>query len=269
MYFYGASDLSCPNDTDKFSVSNNKAQLTYKVGLMSYREMNLLSNSNARKTGKYYWLASPESFHSDYARGWRVGSDGFMSSYSVNDSYGVRPAVSLTPGTRYSDGDGSMANPYIVDAEARRYVYSTSDDNTRGVLVSELGSTYKTETEAINGFNKRAVLNHRIENDRVASSGVTFERNGIIYTLYGEGSTYNDSTGKYNDDSIYYEENKQTLKNAFGEDKCTEYTTPEKYYECTDGNEIGAARASGRVGVEIDRWYCRDFPDGTFYCKPY
>ena len=117
MYFYGASDLSCPNDTDKFSVSNNKAQLTYKVGLMSYREMNLLSNSNARKTGKYYWLASPDSFYSDYARGWRVGSDGFMSSYSVNDSYGVRPAVSLTPGTRYSDGDGSMEHPYIVNTD--------------------------------------------------------------------------------------------------------------------------------------------------------
>ena len=73
----------------------------------------------------------------------------------------------------------------------------------------------------------------------------------------------------YNDDSIYYEENKQTLKNAFGEDKCTEYTTPEKYYECTDGNEISAARASGRVGVEINQWYCRDFQDGAFYCRQY
>ena len=265
------SDLSCTNPTDKFSVSNSSAKLTYKVGLMSMSEMEFLNNVNARKSGQTYWLDSAYYFYSSRANVREVNMDGILvqGTLYVDSANGVRPAVSLTPGTRYSDGDGSMANPYIVDAEARRYVYSTSDENTKGTLVSELGSTYRTGIEAINGFNKRVVLNHRIENDRVASSGVTFERNGIIYTLYGEGSTYNDSTGKYNDDSIYYEKNKQTLKNAFGEDKCTEYTTPEKYYECTDGSELGAVRASGRVGVEIDRWYCRDFQDGTFYCKLY
>ena len=115
MYFYGASDLSCPNDTDKFSISNNKAQLTYKVGLMSYREMSLLNNSNARKTGQYYWLASPDYFDVNYARGWVVISDGGMGNGGVSGARGVRPAVSLILGTRYSDGDGSMANPYIVE----------------------------------------------------------------------------------------------------------------------------------------------------------
>ncbi|MBR1718117.1 MAG: hypothetical protein IJ715_02465, partial [Bacilli bacterium] len=104
------------NDTDKFSVSNNKAQLTYKVGLMSYREMNLLNNSNARKTGQYYWLASPYYFSVNSAVEWLVGSNGNMDSgYGVYYTRGVRPAVSLTPGTRYSDGDGSMANPYKVE----------------------------------------------------------------------------------------------------------------------------------------------------------
>ena len=103
MYFYGASDLSCPNDTDKFSVSNNKAQLTYKVGLMSYREMNLLNNSNARKTGQYYWLASPGYFGGSLASGRNVSTNGSVSDDYVNGTVGVRPAVSLTPGTRYSD----------------------------------------------------------------------------------------------------------------------------------------------------------------------
>ena len=263
------SDLSCTNITDQFSISNNNAKLTYKVGLMSSPEMNILNNSNARKTGQSYWLASPFYFDGNSALVRYVYAFGSMNYDGVMYTYGVRPAVSLTPGIEYSDGDGSMANPYIVDAEARRYVYSTSTENTKGALVSELGSTYRTGIEAINGFNKRVVLNHRIENDRVISSGVTFERNGIIYTLYGEGSTYNDSTGEYNEDSIYYDDNKQTLKYAFGEDNCTEYTTPEKYYECTDGSEVGAVRASGRVGVEINHWYCRDFQDGTFHCRQY
>ena len=114
MNFLGASDLSCPNDTDKFSVSNNKAKLTYKVGLMSYREMNLLNNYNARKTGQNYWLISPYRF-SYIAVEWYVDSGGVLyNNYLIN---GVRPAISLTPGIEYYDGDGSMANPYKVDLE--------------------------------------------------------------------------------------------------------------------------------------------------------
>ena len=41
------SDLSCTNTTDRFSVSNSSATLTYKVGLMSSPEMNIMNNSNA------------------------------------------------------------------------------------------------------------------------------------------------------------------------------------------------------------------------------
>ena len=115
MYFYGARDLSCPNDTDKFSVSNNKAKLTYKVGLMSDREMNLLNNSNALKAGYDYWLASPLYFKSDGILGRVVSGIGGMGIYDINSTGGVRPAVSLKPGTTYLLGDGSMANPYVVD----------------------------------------------------------------------------------------------------------------------------------------------------------
>ena len=108
------SDLSCTNITDQFSISNNSAKLTYKVGLMSSPEMNILNNSNARKTGQYYWLASPSYFF-DNAYGRNVYAGGSMSYLNVYYTSGVRPAVSLTPGTRYSDGDGSMEHPYVVD----------------------------------------------------------------------------------------------------------------------------------------------------------
>ena len=109
------SDLSCTNTTDKFSVSNNNAKLTYKVGLMSSPEMNLLNNIYARKTGQYYWLASPDYFSVNGALGRYVSADGNMGSSYVSLTNGVRPAVSLTPGIEYSDGDGSMANPYKVE----------------------------------------------------------------------------------------------------------------------------------------------------------
>lgn len=109
------SDLSCTNTTDQFSISNNNAKLTYKVGLMSSPEMNILNNSNARKTGQYYWLASPGYFYSGSAGGRVVVTNGVMSCNRVSSARGVRPAVSLTPGIEYSDGDGSMANPYKVE----------------------------------------------------------------------------------------------------------------------------------------------------------
>jgi hypothetical protein len=110
--------LSCTNVTDKFSVSNSSAELTYKVGLMSSPEMNLLNQSNARKTGQVYWLVSPLYFINYGAYGRYVTSDGSWGGYYVDFAYGARPAVSLIPGIEYTSGDGSMANPYVVDTSS-------------------------------------------------------------------------------------------------------------------------------------------------------
>ena len=45
-------DLACENETDRFSTLNNKAKLTYPVGLASNPEVNLFNNRNIRKQGK-------------------------------------------------------------------------------------------------------------------------------------------------------------------------------------------------------------------------
>ncbi len=131
MYFYGSNDLSCPNVTDQFSTLNSKAKLKYKVGLMSYREIDLLGNNNVRNTDQSYFLGSPSFFSNTPVGVWgilsvksQVGRDewvyhiGELADFSVNYENGVRPAVSLKPGTEYVDGDGSMANPYIVDMDS-------------------------------------------------------------------------------------------------------------------------------------------------------
>ena len=109
------SDLSCTNTIDKFSLSNSNAQLTYPVGLLTYPETYLLNNNNIRKTGQSYWLASPVSFGSIGAIGRFVAAAGVNSGGSVDSTLGVRPAVSLTPGTEYASGNGSMADPYVVE----------------------------------------------------------------------------------------------------------------------------------------------------------
>ena len=45
-----------------------------------------------------------------YARS--TGAYGFTD---VNTSFGVRPVVSLKPGTEYASGTGSKDDPYIVE----------------------------------------------------------------------------------------------------------------------------------------------------------
>lgn len=109
------NDLSCTNTTDKFSLANSKAQLTYPVALLTYPEIILLNNNNIRKTGQYYWLASPSYFYSINASERGVYTMGNESTSYVAYTIGVRPAVSLTPGTIYASGSGSKSDPYVVE----------------------------------------------------------------------------------------------------------------------------------------------------------
>ena len=112
--------LACTNETDRFSMSNSKAKLTYPVGLLSAPEV-WLAYRNASlstyylKTGNWFWLASPNyfDFGSTYSR--FVDNSGRVLSTNVISTLGVRPVVSLKPGTGYTSGDGSYTNPFVVE----------------------------------------------------------------------------------------------------------------------------------------------------------
>lgn len=111
------SDLSCTNTSDRFSISNNDAKLTYPVALPTTPEMNLLGNSSLRNiNGQNYWLMSPLNYQNESKV--RMVQQGWVDTaqnYSINQSYPLRPAISLVKGTRYSSGNGSTDNPYVVD----------------------------------------------------------------------------------------------------------------------------------------------------------
>ena len=108
-------DLSCTNETDQFSTLNPKAQLTYKVGLMSGSEVYLLNNGKTISTGSSYWLSSPHSFYGNTSYANTVYSSGAVYNSNVYGSDGVRPTISLKPGTTYLSGNGSMTSPYKVN----------------------------------------------------------------------------------------------------------------------------------------------------------
>ena len=122
LIFYATADdyLYCYYETDRFSVSNPKAPLQYKVGVITDPEVSLANNTKVWYTGQVYWTMSPGNLDGGvytYDRNMR-----YVSSYSGTTSpdnagrlaMGVRPVISLNPGTKYSSGDGSMENPYVV-----------------------------------------------------------------------------------------------------------------------------------------------------------
>jgi len=113
------TNLSCPNTTDRFSILNSTAPLAHKVGLVSTPEMNLLYNSTLGKTGEDYWTISPHStsgVNIIYER--IVTSSGGLGGVPQTTALGARPVISLIPGIEYTSGDGSMANPYVVDTSS-------------------------------------------------------------------------------------------------------------------------------------------------------
>ena len=67
-------------------------------------------------TGQRWWSLSPYFYSpsGDVAAVFVSGQDGTLGASGGGQS-GVRPAVSLVPGTKIAGGDGSASNPYTVD----------------------------------------------------------------------------------------------------------------------------------------------------------
>ena len=108
------TDLSCKNDTDKFSVSNPLAKLKYPVALETMSEYNLLNNQDSAKTGSAYWTLSPAIVNNVGSHINSITTNGTLTNTAASNSSGVRPVVSLIYGVESISGDGSMENPYIV-----------------------------------------------------------------------------------------------------------------------------------------------------------
>lgn len=117
--------IDCSNESrDGFTVSTfsgGNGKLTYPVGLLTADEVMLAggnNNSNSKYylyTGEDYWVMSPFSFYYNYANGFYVISYGNLENTVVGNPYIVRPSVSLAPGTKTTEGNGTVDDPYIVE----------------------------------------------------------------------------------------------------------------------------------------------------------
>ena len=116
-------DISCPNKTDRFKVSNSKAKLKYPVGLLTGDEIVLSglsvypseqNTTNYMYSGDYIWTMTPSN---------NSGSNGYMFyvGYGITNQsnlikvYGLRPVISLKSTVTFApDGDGTPTNPYVI-----------------------------------------------------------------------------------------------------------------------------------------------------------
>ena len=121
--YNSTTDLSCLNETDQFAVSNNKAKLTFPVGLLTSEELFNLGEdteaaNNLRKTGASYWTMSPlsYSFAGSNSRIKGTTSDGKMNtSYTTSINAGIRPTITLKKNMKIINGTGSESNPWIIE----------------------------------------------------------------------------------------------------------------------------------------------------------
>lgn len=112
--------IGCPNANDKFTVSSSKGngKLIYPVALLTADEARLagLDDHTSNKTSylctEYnWWLLSPYSFTTT-ATEFGVGLS--LGSLAVHGTVGVRPSISLAPGTLINAGDGTSNSPYVI-----------------------------------------------------------------------------------------------------------------------------------------------------------
>ena len=100
------------------------SKINSKVGLITadelayagyaYRQNNSTTYLQENATDTYWWSLSPGYFNGGYANVWRVGGDdGGFNNFIVNNTYGVRPSISLKSTTNVT-GDGTSSSPFII-----------------------------------------------------------------------------------------------------------------------------------------------------------
>ena len=114
--------LGCVNKNDAFTVSSQKGnqKLQYPVAMLTEDEIvlagGLVGTGNGifyLTTGQNYWSLSP-SYFDNSSEGVEVVNYGGLSSNGVGNEYGLRPSVSLKPGTPVISGDGTILSPYVI-----------------------------------------------------------------------------------------------------------------------------------------------------------
>lgn len=113
-------EISCSSLSDRFSTTtaNGNGKLKYPIGLITADEiiMGGGGESSFFYSGNTYWTMTP-GYYSDSGSGAHNYTQAVVleALTALTSEEGVRPVVSLKPGTEYTSGNGSTATPFIVN----------------------------------------------------------------------------------------------------------------------------------------------------------
>lgn len=122
--YMGIPSLDCVNKNDSFTWKNSSGnqQLTYPVGLLTVDEMMIAgadyetSNANLYIVGGAGYVSmSPSQFYNGRSDIFSLNYDGGYYENSTSNSYGIRPVITIKPGTSLSGGDGTVNNPFVIE----------------------------------------------------------------------------------------------------------------------------------------------------------
>ena len=134
LYNNNKPSYDCANVSDKFSVNNASAKLTYPIALMTADEIVyaggttstaiaepyswFIKNSNDTEVvDKTWWTMSPARFNNNKIQVYQWHYSNKRLVYNVVLSLGVRPVISLKGNNKWKSGDGSASNPYEIVTE--------------------------------------------------------------------------------------------------------------------------------------------------------
>ena len=105
-----ASDYTLSLGSSALALTGNTSanQATLKTGWMHQ------SNNDTTKSTWEWTLSRAGANGSRHFRVWLVLSDGSVNDFGVDNAFGARPVFYLTIDTKFSSGDGSLGNPFII-----------------------------------------------------------------------------------------------------------------------------------------------------------
>ena len=124
---------NCTNINDAFSVKNTKAKLTYSIGSITADELFFAGSTNVTALSTHIWLyqnsneqqkmnvlftMTPSSYFdlkSELLAAFLNEDNGIIRGQNYYEGFEITPVISLKSCVKYSSGDGTATNPYIIE----------------------------------------------------------------------------------------------------------------------------------------------------------
>ena len=186
----------------------------------------------------------------------------YKRDITISDMPTTQQNLSLSFSVNYIQANNNATRVRDILFETSSRVF------TIGESVPSNVQTYTNYQDAVDAFGHNFFLRHTVANNIVVNTDIGFVMNNTLYYMKGGGCTYNPQTDNCNNDSIYYEENKQTLKTAFGASYCNEIINTDRIYYCSKSGYLATVADYGRVMIHDNTYTCDLELDFSSYCYP-